>query len=56
MTCRHRGRRCAPAMPACWCGARPATINADLQAIIEAGRGDVPLKDLKFRCAQSAAG
>jgi hypothetical protein len=35
-----------------WCKA----INADLQAIIEAGRGDVPLKDLKFRCAQSAAG
>jgi hypothetical protein len=25
---------------------------ADLQAIIDGGRGDVPLKDLKFRCAQ----
>jgi hypothetical protein len=25
---------------------------ADLQAIIDAGKGDVPLKDLKFRCAK----
>jgi hypothetical protein len=25
---------------------------ADLQAIIDAGRGDVPVKDLKFRCAK----
>jgi hypothetical protein len=31
-----------------WSGARPA----DLQAIIDAGKGDVPLKDLKFRCAK----
>jgi hypothetical protein len=23
---------------------------ADLQAIVDAGRGDVPVKDLKFRC------
>ena len=25
---------------------------ADLQAIVDAGRGDVPLKDLKFRCTK----
>ena len=25
---------------------------ADLQAIIDRGRGDVPLKDLKFRCTK----
>ena len=25
---------------------------ADLQAIIDAGRGDVPIKDLKFRCTE----
>jgi hypothetical protein len=25
---------------------------ADLQAIIDAGRGDVPVKDLKFRCTR----
>jgi hypothetical protein len=25
---------------------------ADLQAIIDAGQGDKPLKDLKFRCAK----
>jgi hypothetical protein len=25
---------------------------ADLQAIIDAGRGDEPLKDVKFRCTK----
>jgi len=25
---------------------------ADLQAIIDAGQGDVPIKDLKFRCTE----
>jgi hypothetical protein len=25
---------------------------ADLQAIVDAGRGDVPLKDLRFRCTE----
>jgi hypothetical protein len=25
---------------------------ADLQAVIDAGQGDVPVKDLKFRCAK----
>jgi hypothetical protein len=26
--------------------------EADLQAIIDAGQGDKPIKDLKFRCAK----
>ena len=26
--------------------------TANLQAIVDSGRGDRPLKDLKFRCAQ----
>ena len=25
---------------------------AELQAIVDAGRGDVPLKDLRFRCTE----
>lgn len=35
-----------------WCKACQHQAQADLQAIIDRGRGDVPLKDLKFRCAQ----
>jgi hypothetical protein len=35
-----------------WCKACHHQAPADLQAIIDGGRGDVPLKDLKFRCAQ----
>jgi hypothetical protein len=27
----------------------------DLQAIIDAGRGDVPVKDLKFRCTSCSS-
>jgi hypothetical protein len=34
----------APVTPACWC--------SDLQAIVEAGSGDVPLTELRFRCSQ----
>jgi hypothetical protein len=34
------------------CGAKPASIKGRLQAIIDAGHGDQPLKDMKFRCAQ----
>ena len=26
--------------------------TANLQAIVDSGRGDVPLKDLRFRCAK----
>ena len=29
-----------------------ATALADLQEIVEAGRGDVPLTELRFRCSQ----
>jgi hypothetical protein len=35
-----------------WCKACHHQAPADLQAIIDAGRGDVPVKDLKFRCAK----
>jgi hypothetical protein len=35
-----------------WCKACHHQGPADLQAIIDAGKGDVPLKDLKFRCAK----
>jgi hypothetical protein len=27
-------------------------VPADLQAIIDAGQGDCPLKDLRFRCTK----
>jgi len=30
----------------------PPRGAADLQAIIDAGQGDKPIKDLKFRCAK----
>jgi hypothetical protein len=33
-------------------GVRASTARRSLQAIIGAGKGDVPLKDLKFRCAE----
>ena len=26
--------------------------EADLQALVDAGKGDVPLKDLRFRCSR----
>ena len=35
-----------------WCKACHHQGAADLQAIIDAGQGDRPLKDLKFRCAK----
>jgi hypothetical protein len=35
-----------------WCRACFHQMPADLQAIIVAGQGDRPLKDLKFRCAK----
>jgi hypothetical protein len=35
-----------------WCKACHHQGPADLQAIIDAGQGDKPLKDLKFRCAK----
>jgi len=33
----------------------PPRAPADLQAIIEAGRGNVPVKDLKFRCTSCSS-
>ena len=33
-----------------WCRACHHQAPADLQAIIDVGRGDEPLKDLRFRC------
>jgi hypothetical protein len=34
-----------------WCKACRRQADADLQAIVDAGRGDVPLVELRFRCA-----
>jgi len=34
-----------------WCTACRHQAPADLQALVDTGRGDVPLKDLRFRCA-----
>ena len=51
------GPRCAPAMSACWSGARRGhRRDADLQALIDAGRGDVPLIHLRFRCSNCGSG
>ena len=35
-----------------WCKACHHQAPADLRAIIAVGRGDRPIKDLKFRCAR----
>ena len=35
-----------------WCKACQHQAPADLQAIVDAGQGDRPLKELKFRCAK----
>jgi hypothetical protein len=35
-----------------WCKACHHQAPADLQAIIDSGRGDVPMKDLRFRCTE----
>jgi len=40
-------------MCACWCSAiGAATKPTPTCAIIESGRGDVPLTELRFRCSQ----
>jgi hypothetical protein len=39
-----------------WCKACHHLAQADLQEIIDVGRGDQPLKDLKFRAPSAAAG
>ena len=38
-----------------WCKACGRRGPADLQAIIDSGRGDVPVKDLKFRCTSCSS-
>jgi hypothetical protein len=35
-----------------WCRACHHEAPADLQAIVVAGRGDVPLRSLRFRCTR----
>ena len=48
ITCQADGN---PAMPRNQTGmGHHATAN--LQAIVDSGRGDVPLKDLRFRCTE----
>ena len=55
-SCPHRAHHTSDLgiAPACWCFAtRASTItDADLQAIVDAGRGYVPLTELRFRCSQ----
>jgi hypothetical protein len=36
-----------------WCWACHHQAPADLQAIMDASRDDVPLKDLRFRCTEA---
>ena len=35
-----------------WCKACHHQAPADLQALVAGGRGDVPIKDLRFRCTR----
>jgi hypothetical protein len=35
-----------------FCNSCRHRADADLQAIVDAGRGDVPLTELRFRCSQ----
>ena len=34
-----------------WCKSCRRQRDADLQALVDAGRGDVPLVEMRFRCA-----
>jgi hypothetical protein len=34
-----------------WCKSCRRRRDADLQSLVDAGRGDVPLVELRFRCA-----
>jgi hypothetical protein len=43
--CRHHA-------PATSCNSCRHQADADLQAIVESGRGGVPLTELRFRCSQ----
>ena len=35
-----------------WCKSCRHQAEADLQALVDAGKCDVPLKDLRFRCSR----
>jgi hypothetical protein len=35
-----------------FCNSCRHSADADLQAIVDAGHGDVPLTELRFRCSQ----
>ena len=52
-TCRHRARRCAPAMTECWSGARRAAIGArsTCRPWSTPRRGDVPPRPCPTRAA-----
>jgi hypothetical protein len=39
-----------------WCKACRHRANADLQALIDSGRGDVPLIELRYRCGNCPGG
>jgi len=39
-----------------WCKACCHQREADLQRLVDTGKGDVPLIKLRFRCSNSAAG
>jgi hypothetical protein len=35
-----------------WCQACHHQAPADLQAVVDAGRGNVPVRSLRFRCTE----
>ena len=39
-----------------WCKSCRHRRDADLQALVDAGRGDVPLIHLRFRCSNCGSG
>ncbi len=39
-----------------WCKACRHRRDADLQGLVDAGRGDVPLVHLRFRCSNCGSG
>ena len=38
-----------------WCKSCRHRRDADLRALVDAGRGDVPLVELRFRCSNCAS-
>jgi hypothetical protein len=39
-----------------WCKACRHRRDADLKALVDAGKGDVPLVELRFRCSNCGSG